>query len=310
MKNYAIIDFSIGSLSLLIAGVEGRNQEIIFKTNTHMRLPEFITSSGRLKGKGIEKLLDEADTMLKLAYSLDVETIYAISTTLLRNIENRDEVAKRIRQRTGLEVVNLSGADEAYAVYTANARYRILEKAMLVHIGSSSTELCDYERPRKETMFNLDFGAETLPRRFVKDIYPEEEELEEIAKYVEKCLEENSDLTENRRFENAVLAGTNAETIYKVYSDFYDIEEDKTPLMQTKKLMKLQKALQKEKKRTKLLLDSAPERAYMVIPLLAALIALLEHFKINDITVSSLGVKEGWFRYMMDNSDEERETTD
>ena len=310
MKNYAVIDFSIGSISLLIGGVEGRCQEVIFKTKTQLHLPDYMTSSGILKGKGLERLLEEADLLIRKANSLNVEDIYAISTTLLRNLENAGEVAREIQLHTGLEIVNLSGADEAYAVYVANARYRILEKAMLLHIGSSSTEICDYGQPRKDAMFNLDFGAETLTRNFVKDIYPDDDELEDIHEYVVKALEKSSEKTGKRKFENAVVAGTNARAVYKVYRAFYDIEEKQIPLMQTKKLDRLQKALRKEKKRTKLLLDNVPEMTSVILPVIEMMLALLDHFHINDITVSSLGVKEGWFRYIMDRKNEDRETID
>lgn len=310
MKNYAIMDFSIGSISLLIAGVEGRSQEIIFKTKEHCPLSEYVTQAGRLKGKGIDRLLETADSLIRMARNLNVERIHAISTTLLRNLGNADEVEERIREATGLELVNLTGLDEAYAVYTANARYRILDRAVLMHMGSSATEICDYERPKKDAMLNLDFGSDTLSRDFVRDLFPDDDELKAIREHVCACLDERRDITGNRKFENAVLAGTNAEAIYKVYRDYYDIGEEKDPLMQTSKLKKLRKALMKEKKRSRLLLDNVPEQAYLVIPVLEALIAMLEHFDINDITVSSLGVKEGWFRYMMDRNDEKRETTD
>ena len=310
MKNYAVMDFSIGSISLLIGGVEGRCQEVIFKTKTQLHLPDFMTSSGKLKAKGMERLLEEADNLIRKAHSLNVEDIYAISTTLLRNLSNAEEVARAIHLHTGLELENLSGADEAYAVYVANSRYRILEKAMLLHIGSSSTELCDYSRPRKDAMFNLEFGAETLTRNFVKNLYPDEDELEDIHNYTRKAIEDCSEQTGKRKFENAVVAGTNAEAVYKVYRAFYDIEEEKVPLMQTKKLDKLQKALRKEKKRTKLLLDNVPEKAYVILPVIEMMLALLDHFNITDITVSSIGVKEGWFRYKMDSKYEDRETTD
>ena len=310
MKNYAVIDFSIGSVSLLIGGVEGRCQEVIFKTKTHLQLPDYMTSSGSLKAKGLERLLEEADSLIKKANSLNVEDVYAISTTLLRNLENADEIARKIQIHTGLELVNLSGADEAYAVYVANSRYRILEKAMLLHIGSSSTELCDYSQPRKDAMFSLDFGAETLARKFVKDLYPDDDELEDIHRHVVETIENCREKTGKRKFENAVVAGTNARAVYKVYRAFYDIEEKQIPLMQTRKLERLQKALRKEKKRTRLLLDNVPDKAYIILPVIETMLALLDHFNINDITVSSLGVKEGWFRYMMDNKNEDRETTD
>ena len=310
MKNYAVIDFSIGSISLLIGGVEGRSQEVIFKTKTPLHLQDFMTSSGKLKARGLERLLSEADSLIRKANSLNVEDIYAISTTLLRNIGNADEIAREIQLHTGLEIVNLSGADEAYAVYVANSRYRILEKAMLLHIGSSSTDLCDYSQPRKDAMFNLDFGADTITRNFVKDLYPDDEELEAIHRYVVKAIEDCREKTGKRKFENAVVAGTNARAVYKVYRAFYDIEEKQVPLMQTKKLERLQKALRKEKKRSRLLLDNVPDRAYMILPVIETMLALLDHFSINDITVSSLGVKEGWFRYIMDRKNEDRETID
>lgn len=299
MKKYAIIDFSLGSISLLIAGAEDGSQEVLFKTYVQCIISEYITHSGKLKEKGIEKICLEAQNIMKSVEKLNVEEIYPISTTLLRNLENRDEVKAAIKERTGLDPVSLSGREEAFAAYYANERYKILEKAILIDIGGSSTEICDYQKAFKEAMVSLDFGAETILAEFVNEVYPSDDEEKDIREFLEKKLSER-DLASIGMYENAVLAGSNANALYKIYCDYYEIGKSDERLMQTKKLQKLVKVLMNEKKRSALILRNAPEKLHLILPTAILLKSLLTHYGISNITVSNLGVKEGWFRLQME----------
>ena len=96
MKKYAVIDFSRTSLSLLVANEEISRLEIVFKTYRPILIGDLVNKKERLTEKGINKIISEALELIDSARSLEADEIYGISTTLLRNIQNSEEVILRL----------------------------------------------------------------------------------------------------------------------------------------------------------------------------------------------------------------------
>lgn len=302
------MDFSLGSISMLIAQKDDFSSESIFKTSLPYSITEDITHSGRLKARGVEKIIERAGEALSMAENFSCSEIHAVSTTLLRSISNAEEVAKKLEEASSLHLTSLSGEEEAYAAYYANEKYKILEKALLIDIGGSSTELCDYGKAYKEAMVSLPDGAESFADEYLEDMYPSREEKKRITESLLKLISEN-DLKAIGRYENAVITGSNSEALYKVYKIYYGIDERHDErLMQKKKLKKLIKALMDETKRKNLLLRCVPEKSHLLIVYAIMLKTILSHYGICNITVSSVGVKEGVFRLITEGRLDSRAT--
>ncbi len=298
MARYAVIDYSLSSVSLLVAeqGMNG-GLESIFKSHRIIRVPDYL-SDGRLEGKGLEKLLKESVFLLNMASQLKPDTTFAISSTLLKGIANADEVALRIKERTGLDVLHMEGKDEAYAAFVANERYKNLERAVLIDIGGSSTEICDFRSSDRDGMVSIDIGASQIERMFIKDLYPTGEEGKRIRRYLkEKIDEETKYLPQN--YDNAVLSGSNCQALYSIYADYYDIPDGDEMLMQTGKLEKLISTLMEKKKRTRLIVKTVPEKVNLLIPTAICLKLILKRFGIENMTVSTFGVKEGALKLLI-----------
>ena len=293
MKKYAVIDFSRTSLSLLVANEEISRLEIVFKTYRPILIGDLVNKKERLTEKGINKIISEALELIDSARSLEADEIYGISTTLLRNIQNSEEVMNAIKEKTGLSVTSLSGKEEAYAAWYANENYKVLKKAVLFDIGGTSTEICDFAHPYESDMISLDFGTSTIRSAFVKDVYPTKAEEEEIKAFVKGVLKEQ---VEKHELENAVLSGSNMNALYTIYQDYYDVPQSHERLMQYKKLKKLIKVLMNDKKRNSLIIKNVPEKTHLIVPSAICLKVMLKYFNIGNITVSSYGVKEGYLK--------------
>ena len=96
MKKYAVIDFSRTSLSLLVATKEMSRIEIVFKTYRPILIGDMVNKKEKITEKGILKIISEAKELIESAESLAADEVYGISTTLLRSIQNEDEVKDRI----------------------------------------------------------------------------------------------------------------------------------------------------------------------------------------------------------------------
>ena len=295
MKKYAVIDFSRTSLSLLVANEQMGRLEIVFKTYRPILIGDMVNKKEKLTDKGISKIVSEALELIESARNMEVDEIYGISTTLLRNIRNADEVTEILKEKTGLSITSLSGKEEAYAALYANENYKMLEKAVLFDIGGTSTEICDFSHPYESDMISLDFGSSTIRSSFVKDVYPTKEEEAEIKAFVKGMLRDH---VEKREMENAILSGSNMNALYKIYQDYYDVPQAHERLMQYKKLKKLIKVLMDDKRRNALIIKNVPEKIHLIVPSAICLKVMLKYFNIGNITVSSYGVKEGFLKLL------------
>ena len=137
---YSVIDISSSSISMVVAEVNDRVTEIVFKDRASLTLLHYL--EGRdLNARGIEKLTEAVSIMKDKCVSLDVDVLYLIATAALRVIGNFEEVRAAILQGTGLPVNLIEGKTEAYCDLIANQFFNSYDRAVLLDIGGASIEI-------------------------------------------------------------------------------------------------------------------------------------------------------------------------
>lgn len=288
---YAIIDMSSSSISLLAAEGE-KTFDVILRERETISILHYMEGKN-LSERGVEKLAEILNKMKDVCIKTGVEKCYVISTASMRNFENFEWVAEELKKRAAVNVNLLDGEEEAYCDLVSNARYKVLDRAVLIDIGGGSIELCDFSRRKAEALTCLDFGPIQLNGKFVKNIHPDEDEAREIRKYVKKKLEKTG-LPADGAFSTAVLVGVTAQAIYDVYCDYYDEKPEAEKRIEYNKLKKLVKHLVRSSDRSMLVVKNAPERIYTLTTATVILRALLKYFGVSNIVVSDFGVKEGY----------------
>ena len=296
---YSVIDISSSSISMVVAEVNDRVTEIVFKDRASLTLLHYL--EGRdLNARGIEKLTEAVSIMKDKCVSLDVDVLYLIATAALRVIGNFEEVRAAILQGTGLPVNLIEGKTEAYCDLIANQFFNSYDRAVLLDIGGASIEICDLAGAGPEDMFCLDFGILNLRSKFVEKIQPDENEAKEIKKYISRKFDK-ANIPEEGRFSTVVVVGATGLALYDLYAEFIGAKAEEGPRkMEYKKFKKLAKHLLSGAARSKLILDVAPEKLYAVG--IAAVIAktVFKRFGADNIVVSDRGVKEGYLRLIID----------
>ena len=296
---YAVIDISSSSISMIVAEMNARVTEIIFRDRASLTLLHYL--DGRdLSQRGIEKLTEAVSVMKDKCVSLGVDAAYLISTAALRAVTNFEEVGAAILNRTGLPVNAVDGQTEAYCDFIANRFYSAYESAVLLDIGGASVEICDLSADDRSGMHSIDFGILTLHNKFVEKIQPDEDEAKRIKKYVARKLDK-ANVPGEGRFATVVMVGTAALALYDIYTAFAGSKgEPSERAMDGKKFKKLAKHLVGGHDRSKLILEVAPERLYSVG--IAALIVrtIARRFGAENILVSDRGVKEGYLQLVLD----------
>ncbi|MCH5165272.1 MAG: hypothetical protein J1G01_02595 [Clostridiales bacterium] len=290
---FAVIDLSSTGVSLVVAEGDKNTGMFtsVYKDRTNIAVADYFDGRS-ISARGIEKLIDALITARSTCKTLGAEECYCISTAALRNIDNIEEVAEKIRMRTGIVINYLDGATEAYCDFVSNRKYAAYDRVILIDIGGGSVELCDFSKERKDEMICLDFGAIKLRNKYVTDIYPTEEQVKHIKKYLRKKSDENK-LPGKNKFSTAVLVGTISDAIYAVYREFCEKEKLGVEFSYDK-FKQFTKWLMTSSDRTRLIMKVAPEKIHVLPVATLVLKELLRRFKPDNIVISDCGVKEGY----------------
>ena len=296
---YCVIDISSSSISMIVAAAEAEKTEVVFKERASLSLVHYLEAGG-LSERGTEKLIEMLTRFKDTGAELGVERCYLIATAALRHVKNFDEVAKAVFWKTGLTVNLIDGETEAYCDYVANIYYKTCERPVLIDLGGKSIEICDLAKSSKEEMMCFSFGLLDLYRKFVSNIYPDEKEAKEIKQYVKDRFD-RAGLPREGVFSTAVMVGASNAAIYDIYAEFSDESETNgVKTISRKKFKKLVRHLLTGEDRSRLVLNNAPEKLYLIGSAAIVLKHLFKRFGVDNIVVSDRGVKEGYLQLVLE----------
>jgi exopolyphosphatase/guanosine-5'-triphosphate,3'-diphosphate pyrophosphatase len=151
-----------------------------------LRLAEHITKDGALSRDGADALVAFVRRALEEADDQGCESVLAFATSAIREATNTDDVLALVKDRTGVDLVVLSGADEARLTFLAVRRWFGWSSGKLIvfDIGGGSLEVAagDDEEPAVAQSFEL--GAGRLTRDWLPDDVPDEAQLRRLRSYI------------------------------------------------------------------------------------------------------------------------------
>jgi exopolyphosphatase/guanosine-5'-triphosphate,3'-diphosphate pyrophosphatase len=172
MRRLATIDIGTNTVLLLVAEVDFHvrirtlaERQAIIRLGRCVDADRKITEDGILKGQNV--LMDYAE----VARSYNVDGIFAFGTSALRDAVNREEVIRRWRDATGIDVTVLSGDEEA--LWTGRGGLMVFgndvpDHALIVDIGGGSTEIIHVTQNRIASSVSLNIGSVRLTERFIR----------------------------------------------------------------------------------------------------------------------------------------------
>lgn len=291
---YAVIDISSTGVSTVIADGDKATGifNTVYKDRANIAITEYLDGKS-INRRGVDKIIDALITARSNCKAMGVDKCYVISTAALRNVDNLEDIAERVRMRTGIVINHLDGNTEAYCDFVSNKKYSTYDKVILIDIGGGSVELCDFSGDKKSGMICLDFGPLKLRNKYVNDIYPTEEEAKRVKKFLRKKCDEK-ELPKKGRFKTGVLVGTINDAIYAAYSEFCERKKLGNGEFSYDNFKKFTEMLLTSSERTSLLMKIAPEKINVLPVATLILKELLKRFKLDNVVVSDCGVKEGY----------------
>ena len=178
----AAVDLGTNTI-LMVAGRRSSDRpgdiEILDDAHAIARLGQGVDAERRIQPGAVDRVCDCMVRYRDRAARAGATWIRAYGTSALRDAANKLEFIAEVAARTGVELVELSGAEEARLTFTGAAfGLDLPERYGVVDIGGGSTELA-LGRGTVEQSISVDVGAVRVSERFFPSLPPSRRQTED-----------------------------------------------------------------------------------------------------------------------------------
>lgn len=283
---YASIDIGSNAVRLFVANVFDKKGELKHKKSTLVRIPirlgaDVFGPKNKISSRNEQRLIHGMIAFKNLMQVHEVSRYRACATSAFRESKNGDEVIKKIKKETGIQIDLISGAEEARVIY-ANQIEKLLDaktNALYVDVGGGSTELSMFKG--RELVISKSFQIGTV--RLLQGS-------EDVTVWadIKEWIEEAVKLCQP----NYVIgSGGNINKLVKLSNENTG-EVDKTiNYKQLKELFHSIVSYSYEERISEL--DLNPDRADVIIPASKIFLAIMDWADVKKVFVPKIGLADG-----------------
>ena len=288
--NYAILDIGSNTVKMTVFSEEGK---ILLRKSTAAGLISYV-KNGILTEDGITLLADIVLQYDTVARNTGAERLYPFATASLRAASNHQEVIQEIKKRTSYTIDLVSGEEEAALSYygVSMSLPEKKEGMILLDIGGGSLEIVS---PKYNLVTSLPVGALAMYVRFVKNILPTQEELEEIYRHTQ-TLAAQAGITP--KTDDVCATGGSLRAFCRFHAHIFGktFSNDNNYMITREEITQLLERITEMSTDIKLtLIRLMPERTHTVATALASILAVLDALGATTVTVVTGGAREGYF---------------
>ena len=279
---YAAIDIGTNAARLLIGEVCSNNGFSYVKkisyTRVPLRLGEEVFEDGIISEKKTERFLKTIKAFKLLSDVYQVKAIRACATSAMREAENGEQVRKKIKKETGVEIEIISGDEEAELIF---GTFFLLDfdknvSFIVIDVGGGSTEVSVFENGERIAAKSFEIGTIRLLKNKVKPT---------IWKDIHQWIEQHVYLDS---IHNIFATGGNINKVHKIIGAPY---MEAIPLKKVTKLRDTLEKLSLEERIDKYQLKA--DRADVIVPVMNIYIYIMEELKCNQMVVPKIGLSDG-----------------
>lgn len=187
-KLLAAIDIGTNSFHLIVVKANKKgNFEIVDRAREVIRLSEGnVGDIKHINSDAMERGVKALQNFGGIAASHNAEVL-AVATSAVRESLNRDEFRSVVKEKSGIDVIVISGEEEARLIYLGMSKaLPIYEKRTLcIDIGGGSTEFLIVEKGNILFSVSLKIGAVRLSQKFFPDYVIDDESVKYCRKWIE-----------------------------------------------------------------------------------------------------------------------------
>lgn len=287
----AAIDIGSNTIELLIARCLPGDLEIIEHQTTMARLGESVDKSGEVSRDKFDLTLDTLRKYQKLAQQHEAEQVLAIATEALREARNNQDFLAAIKRETGIEVQLISGLAEAVLDYYG-ATYSSAAHADsgVLDVGGGSTEIILAKHRHITWLTSIPIGSGAIHDRYLPSDPPTGEELKATNSYLAQYI---PTIGIPEAPTALIVTGSSASSLLKLARHAFKLDEqgDHLTLEDLTRCEGLLSALPTEEIAQRF--EQRPERARILAAGALIIQAMMRYFHLDEVRVSSHGVREG-----------------
>lgn len=288
IKKYAAIDIGSNAVRLLISNVVlSKNNEPKYRKVSLVRVPirlgRDVFTKGNISKENKERMEQAMQAFNLLMQVHKVDDYRACATSAMREAENGNEVAKSIKENTGISINIIDGKTEAEIIASTDLKDLIDgDKSYLyVDVGGGSTELTFFSKGKVVDSRSYKIGT-------VRMLNNSDKENKKIFKEIEKWIKKTS---KNLPKLALIGSGGNINSIFKRSGTPYG-----KPLsyIYMNAHYKFLKSMNYEERITELGLK--PDRADVIIPATKIYLSAMKWSGATKIYVPKIGLADGIIR--------------
>ena len=255
--------------------------------------------NGILTPQGMNVLVNTLQEYQKDAIKMGIP-LYAFATASLRRVSYSQAVIDEVQQRTGIHIDLVSGELESeLSLKGMLSVTEHQETGLMIDMGGGSTELNVFKNESSVFSVSCPFGALSLKNEFVKDVFPTEQEAEAIKEYVSSVI---SPYKDQIRHDTLYMVGGSAKAFAKLLIHKQNAPGKRAPIFTSDDINKTASTMIPCSENDKALLQSLlPDRYHLMLPSMIAYTTLLAYCGAKTASVSSGGVREGYYLHIINN---------
>lgn len=290
---YAIMDIGSNTVRLSVYKQNEDKAIHLFSEKEQASLRNYV-KKGNLTEKGIDRLIATLRRFNSIISNFDdIDSVHPFATATIRDVANRSEILKRVKDELGLEIEILSGEDEARLSFIGASKSVDVSEGILTDIGGGSSEVVIIDQGKVIKSTSLSIGSLSAFNDYVTGLFTNKKEKKAIDNAVKLLLAENRMYREKQN--NLAAVGGSARASLKFYNEYYNLSNYNST-MDAKKFNKMVKEILEMDDREVLdrILEIKPDRVHTLIPGMVILNRLAKYFYVNEINISQTGVREGY----------------
>ncbi len=296
MERIGIIDLGSNTARLVIVDMFADNHYMIVnELKESVRLGQDMDRDGFLKPQRIAETIKTLKMFKKLCDASGVERIIAVGTAAVRRAKNQNSFLDEIRVSCNITIRVLSEEEEALLVYRGVINSMDVPKGLILEIGGGSTKVIYYNRRNVLGYANLPFGAVTLTDLFASDETPELA-AQHVEEFFTEQLKKLPWLAEVDEEAQLIGVGGSFRNLFKINKLIrkYPLDTAHNYKLNTEEFQSIYNTLKVlDVDKRKKIKGLSPERADIMPAAMAIMKAFVSYMKIDRLTISGCGLREG-----------------
>ncbi len=292
----AAIDIGSNAARLLISEVSETEKGILQFNKLNLirvplRLGFDVFETGEISKQKINKVVETIKAYKHLLSIYDVKYLKACATSAMREARNAQEIIRKVKLETGIEIKVISGDEEASYIYENHIAENLNKEHsyLYIDVGGGSTELTFFSQGKLEFKESFNIGTIRLLKGLV-----DEKQWEEMKEFIKLGTKDHTDVI-------AIGSGGN---INKVFSLSKRKEGKPLSLELLRDYYRELNSFTVEDRMQKYSLRE--DRADVIVPALQIYVNVMRWAAIEEIFVPKIGLADGLVHMLYDEIKEKK----